>query len=322
MRHLKPKLLVALSLLAGTHLQAAPVTNWSHLSPAEMRVNEIQNPEKLPIIAAQCAGDRVISVGEYGSVMVFDPVADKARQAKQVPTRASLTAVSFIDQRHGWAVGHQGVILQTRDGGDNWSLLQADPEFEAFFSVLFLNENKGLIGGRFATLMRTEDGGQSWKKLSISDDPEAEEAHLFDLFSDGQGKIYAASEFGNVLVTEDEGSSWRTLETGFGGSLWAGIADTKGTIVTVGMVGAIYRSSDFGESWEAIDVNSQASFTDVVRLKNGDIVAVGLNGVVAISRDEGKSFTVAQRDDRASLTAVGCGVDNKPVLFSKAGLVR
>ena len=322
MRQLKSKLLVTLLLLTGTHLQTAPVTNWSHLSPAEMLVKKIQNPELLPIIAAQCAGDRVIAVGEYGSVMVFDPEADKVHQAKQVPTRASLTSVSFIDQRHGWAVGHQGVILQTRDGGDNWSLLQADSATEALFSVLFLNEYQGFAGGRFATLMRTDDGGQSWKKLSISDDPDAEQAHLFDLFTDGEGKIYAASEYGNVLVSEDEGNSWRSLETGFGGTLWAGIADAKGTIITVGMVGAIYRSSDFGENWQSINVDSKASFTDVLRLKNGDIVAVGMNGTVAISHDDGQSFTVDQRDDRAGLTAVGCGLDNKPVLFSKAGLMR
>lgn len=322
MRHFILKLFITLSLALSLPVMSAPAVNWSHQSPARMTVGQLENPEDLPIIGTHCAGNRVIAVGEYGSVMLFDPKADKARQATQVPTRASLTAVSFIDQRHGWAVGHQGVILQTRDGGDTWSLLQADAKTEALFSVLFLDEDKGLAGGRFATLIRTQDGGQNWEPLSISDDPDAEEAHLFDLFSDGKGKIYAASEYGAVLVTADEGNSWRALETGFGGSLWAGIADSNGTIVTVGMVGAIYRSGDFGESWNAIEVDSNASFTDVVRLMNGDIVAVGMNGVVATSHDDGQSFSVEQRTDRAGLTAVGCGNDNKPVLFSKAGLVR
>lgn len=311
---------LALGLTANT--MAAPITNWTHQSPAKMMAATLYSPERAPIMASACAGDRVVAVGEYGAVLLLDPGADKSQQADAVPTRAPLTSVSFVDQRHGWAVGHQGVILRTRDGGGNWSLLQADKKTEALFTVHFENEELGFAGGRFATLLKTTNGGQSWQPVNFLSDPEAEEVHLFDIFSDGAGRIYAASEFGQVFVSEDKGATWKVLQTGFGGSLWAGVADAKGTIVTVGMVGAIYRSEDFGANWQKVQIKSRASFTDVVRMPNDDIVVVGLNGVVATSQDNGATFKVAQREDRAGLTSVGCGVDSQPVLFSKNGLVR
>ncbi len=33
-----------------------------------------------------------------------------------------LTAVYFINQQRGWAVGHDGLILVSDDGGENWRI--------------------------------------------------------------------------------------------------------------------------------------------------------------------------------------------------------
>src|SRR5437868_1957139 len=35
---------------------------------------------------------------------------------------AELTAVTFVDADHGWAVGDRGVIWHTSDGGRTWKL--------------------------------------------------------------------------------------------------------------------------------------------------------------------------------------------------------
>ena len=39
-----------------------------------------------------------------------------------MPVSSDLTAVFFVDERKGWAVGHDGVILHTDDGGETWTL--------------------------------------------------------------------------------------------------------------------------------------------------------------------------------------------------------
>ena len=38
-----------------------------------------------------------------------------------IPTRVTLTGVFMHDPHLGWAVGHDGIILGTRDGGESWT---------------------------------------------------------------------------------------------------------------------------------------------------------------------------------------------------------
>ena len=45
--------------------------------------------------------------------------------------QATLTAVSFRDENIGCIAGHDAVILRSDDGGERWSLVHADPGFEA-----------------------------------------------------------------------------------------------------------------------------------------------------------------------------------------------
>ncbi|MDO6748847.1 WD40/YVTN/BNR-like repeat-containing protein, partial [Gilvimarinus sp. 1_MG-2023] len=65
------------------------------------------------------AGERLVAVGAFGHILYSDDQGASWQQA-QVPVSVTLTAVSFADARHGWAVGHDGIILATEDGGLNW----------------------------------------------------------------------------------------------------------------------------------------------------------------------------------------------------------
>ena len=69
-----------------------------------------------------------------------------------MPTRALLTAVHMHDERTGWAVGHDAVILRTRDGGETWSLVHEAPEEELpLLDVWFRDERTGSRSGPTAT---------------------------------------------------------------------------------------------------------------------------------------------------------------------------
>ena len=61
----------------------------------------------------------VVAVGERGHVLVSGDEGRSWRQA-DVPSRALLTGVFMHDARLGWAVGHDEVVLRTRDGGLTW----------------------------------------------------------------------------------------------------------------------------------------------------------------------------------------------------------
>src|SRR5690606_13540205 len=71
------------------------------------------------------AGDRVVAVGDRGHIIYSDDEGQHWRQA-ETPTSVLLTAVCFADAEHGWAVGHDAVVLGTRDGGATWVLQYSD----------------------------------------------------------------------------------------------------------------------------------------------------------------------------------------------------
>ncbi|MBI3367277.1 MAG: glycosyl hydrolase, partial [Burkholderiales bacterium] len=71
-------------------------------------------------LAVARAGQRLVAVGERGTVLLSDDGGASWRQAP-VPVQVTLTSVRFIDPRTGWAAGHGGVILRSDDGGQSWT---------------------------------------------------------------------------------------------------------------------------------------------------------------------------------------------------------
>ncbi|MEX0662974.1 MAG: right-handed parallel beta-helix repeat-containing protein [Balneolaceae bacterium] len=75
---------------------------------------------------------------------------------------SSINGLTFIDDQTGFAVGWNGLILKTEDGGSVWELLTSESS-ENFQSVSFLDENRGWIVGNSGTILSTENGGNTWK---------------------------------------------------------------------------------------------------------------------------------------------------------------
>src|SRR5579885_1156384 len=109
-------------------------------------------------------GEHLIAVGDRGEILA----SNDGRAWAQVPTpvRAALTAVSFADPQHGWAVGHDAVVLHTGDGGRSWTLQNFQPELqEPFLDVLALDPNHAYAVGAYGLFEQTTDGGANWTKV-------------------------------------------------------------------------------------------------------------------------------------------------------------
>jgi len=276
------------------------------------------------LLGATRAGKRIVAVGDHGTVVLSDDDGKTFRQARQVPVRAMLNAVSFVDDKHGWAVGHRGVILATEDGGDTWKLQREDlDKDQPLFSVLFVDGQTGWACGLWSLLLHTRDGGKTWNPVDLPAPEGAKRAdrNLYSLFADRKGGLFIAAEQGRVLHSADQGASWEYLDTGYKGSLWTGTVLSDGTLMVGGLRGAIYRSGDGGRHWMQVKVDTLSSITAFADGKAG-LYAAALDGVVLRSTDHGSGFSVSQRPDRLPLTALVPGDDGHPVLFSKAGVLH
>src|SRR5690348_15299083 len=86
---------------------------------------------------------------------------------------AALHAVQFVDLSEGWAVGDDGVIWHTIDGGRNWER-QPTGVRASLRSVHFLDPYTGWAAGReelphngdsVGVLLATRDGGLKWERV-------------------------------------------------------------------------------------------------------------------------------------------------------------
>jgi photosystem II stability/assembly factor-like uncharacterized protein len=257
---------------------------------------------RAPIMAATRAGKRIVTAGDYGTVLFSDDAGHSWQQA-HAPTRTTLTSLYFIDAQQGWAVGHGGVVLGTQDGGEHWSRL-ADLDHEAVpFAVYFSDAQHGLVVGAFGFAAMTTDGGRSWQKTKISRGEFADQ-HLYSIFAGSKGTLWVAAEGGTVFRSTDDGVSFEAVSLPYKGSIWGGLVLRDGTVLVWGMRGHVLRSNDDGRTWTEVPSGTQQTLTAGLQLENGEIVIVGLGGAVIHSRADGHSFVAQIRPERQSHTAL------------------
>ena len=316
-------LVTAMALCAATAAFAqtpaeGTVATWSaksaHAWPA---------PTQMMLVDATRAGKRVVAVGEQGLVLLSDDEGKTYRQARKVPVATTLSAVTFTDDKHGWAVGQWGVILGTSDGGETWDKQRMDIAVDRpLFSVRFTSDHDGIAVGLWSLMLQTHDGGKTWTKTTLPKPPDGGKAdrNLYHVFADDKGALYISAEQGTVLKSTDGGANWSYLATGGKGSLWSGVALADGRIVVGGLLGSLFQSSDGGASWQPLKAETKSSITSLVATGKG-LVAVGLDGLVLTQREDGAPLQVVQREDRAALTAAVIDAGGKPILFSKEGVL-
>lgn len=271
--------------------------------PTMQQAAQLTNATMAPLLAAAVAGHRLVAVGDHGVVLLSDD-GRSFRQAKAVPTNTMLTTVQFLDQQHGFAGGHDGVVLRTDDGGETWALLRATPGAEQpILSLHFDSPEHGMAVGLYGWAIETGDGGHTWHDVHIGSGDDADR-HLFYVFASGSGALLIAGEAGTIFRSVDGGKSWQAQSTGNKGSLWYGSALADGTLLLCGMRGHLYRSGDDGMTWQSVATNTTESLTGIAERPDGTVIVVGMGGTMLRSNDRGRSFTLTLTRGREPLTGV------------------
>lgn len=267
------------------------------------------------LIGVARASPACVAVGQFGNVVVS---RDQGRTWQQiiVPTRSMLTGVSFPDARHGWAVGHDGVILATTDGGQTWSRQDDGTDDQTIYlDVLFLDKQTGFAVGAYGKFVATEDGGKTWTARPPID----EDLHFNRLTANATGSLFLAGESGTALTSADQGHTWQRLDVPYEGSLYGLLPVDGSRLLAYGLRSHIFRSDDAGTSWQPLESDPKVLIMAGLRLSSGAIALAGQGGHFFVSRDGGRSFrhwtpdklnksvsSLAETDDGA-LIAVGEG---------------
>jgi photosystem II stability/assembly factor-like uncharacterized protein len=332
-------LLVALACAFAdqTPQSPAPVPASSAVAEAA-EIAPLASRSLLLDIAA--AGSRIVVVGERGQVLLSDDQGASWRQP-ETPTRSSLTAVHFADASHGWAVGHDEVILRTEDGGEHWARVHFEPKAsQPLLDVWFRDADRGIAVGAYSALFTSADGGRSWQSQAFSPvlkppprhpqatrplpaadvDDAGTQFHLNAIGAAASGKLYIAAESGHLYRSDDGGATWLTLSSPYEGSFFGVLPLDGDSVLAFGMRGHLFRSDNAGDSWTQIKTDATAMLTSGVRLPNDVVAITGLAGVLLVSKDGGHTFSVQQQADRLGMSSALL-VDGRFITVGEGGVL-
>ncbi len=265
---------------AGDAAAAAPAEK--PVAVTKPRPSEIMPlAQRSPMLGLVNTGKHLVAVGDRGQILV----SNNGRNWAQVPTpvRAPLTAVSFIDDMNGWAVGHDATILHTTNGGKTWDLQTFNAELEKpYLSVLFLDANTGFAVGAYGLASKTTDGGKTWEDLAAPA-IRADELHINDIIKLGNGNLLVAGEQGLIGLSADAGATWEKLTSPYEASLFGALAVGEKGALVFGLRGNVFINTDVhSKNWTKIDTKTVDTFFGGAVMADGKLVLVGLSGTILV----------------------------------------
>lgn len=229
---------------------------------------------------------KAVIVGSRGRVLVKHGTYGNLWSPRESETGESLTCLSFVDERNGWAAGHGGVVIHTGDSGETWVVQrEPSPEHQPLLDISFPSLNTGYACGAYDTIIKTCDGGKSWEKLTTGSD---NIYNGLDFIDEKTG--FLVGEFGTILKTVNGGRSWRRLDIGnYKGTIMGITALSSRKILACGIKGKLIISNDGGETWSNIKSGVKEPLFRAAYSGN-EVLIVGRMGVMLHSSDGGNTF--------------------------------
>jgi photosystem II stability/assembly factor-like uncharacterized protein len=263
-------------------------------------------------------GKHMVVVGERGHILVSRDAGFTWTQA-EVPTRATLTGVSLYDRTRGWAVGHDAIILRTRDGGLSWETVYAAPdEQRPLLDVWFENAEHGIAVGAYGYFLETRDGGDTWQSREIDDN----DYHLNHIAAASSQRLYIAAEAGAVYRSDDAGHSWEELTSPYEGSFFGSLPVGGQRVYLYGLRGHLFRSDDAGVNWRPISTRTRSLLTGGIKFHGNGVLFTGMGGTVLFGEDGGRGVRALQRTDRRGIAGALDAGEGALVIFGEFGVQR
>ena len=161
----------------------------------------------------------------------------------QFEDQANALDVDFIDDKNGFLVGSNRLIMESNDGGETWEKRNLDLPSEENFRLLDIDfkGQEGWLIGQPSLVMHTLDSGKNWTRLSLGNKLPGQP---FLITTVDFGVAELATTAGAIYETSDSGESWNAKVVDASGS--GGVRDlrrtNKGDYVSVSSLGNFFST--------------------------------------------------------------------------------
>ncbi|MFT3791866.1 MAG: YCF48-related protein [Rudaea sp.] len=258
---------------------------------------------RIRVLAVTCA----VLLGGAVSVRAAETEAGPVADVSSGTAHQALFAVAF-DGANGVAVGANGDIRESGDGGKTWKAVES-PEHAALFGVAFNAKRAIAVGQKGAIVVRDEKGAWSAVNQTVSKE------RLLAVSMNGATAI-AVGSFGALLRSTDGGANWESVapkwqdysSDGADPNLYAVHVGADGTVTAAGEFGIVARSTDGGATWESRH-KGEATLFGLKFGANGVGYAVGQDGAVIRTADGGATWNDVDTGVKTNLLAVALAAD-------------
>lgn len=276
--------------------------------------------QQAPLLDVQPLADRLVMVGADGHILVRK--ADGRVDQAKVPVDLLLTAVHFVDDQFGWAVGHDGVVLHSDDGGASWTRQLEGRTINA----LILEWAQGEVE-RLQAASTADEQALEIARFTLDDISAGAEAGpsrpLLDVWFRNAREGWVVGAYGTVLHTTDGGSTWAYvagLDNPDRLHLNTIVGLANGDLLIAGEGGRLYRQS--AGQWQPAQVLTPASLYKLIQLRDGQVLAMGFGGALFSSQDDGQHWRAATLSSAFNLYGAEQLADNSVLLTGQAGLLH
>ena len=210
----------------------------------------------------------------------------------------NLRSVSFADSDNVWAVGDNGLLLHSSDGGFSWNF-QGTGLKTGFSEIQFVDSQNAWIVGRNGLILHSNNGGARWTIQNSGTDVDFL-THYF--LNENIGWAVGRT---SILMTTNGGLNWEESARLRSGITLNGIhflnedygvaVGTRSSIEQILMV-----TEDGGITWEETSIGSGNEFYDVHILDEGKFIIAARNGRIHSTSDGGDNWRVRSIADNTS----------------------
>jgi photosystem II stability/assembly factor-like uncharacterized protein len=217
------------------------------------------------------AVDNSHGVSGFGIIRFFN---GQKWQTQLPKATRHLNDIFSISTSVAWAVGDNGLVLATRNGGALWQS-QVTPSASALYGVAAASKKDVWAVGANGTIIRTKDGGLFWGLQQSGTN-----SNLHAVAASSPSVAWAVGLSGTILRTSDGGSSWTALSSGTTVSLSEVLAISSWEAWVVGENGTILHTTNAGQNWRSVPGVTSEWLNSIGRDPGGRLLVVGNKGTI------------------------------------------